>query len=149
MEDLLSLNSSNKSVDGKIRKFDNLPIGEYLVKSFSLKENQFGIRVYVEIDDFYLVLPARFSDKINSAEQLEELNENKFKMVYNGKNKNEFNKLMMDFVPLKDVAENPNAFNVEENASEEDDDDFGRKRKSTKRNLGDISSKVQNKKGRY
>lgn len=148
MEDLLSLNASSKSIDGKIKKFDNLSIGEYFVKSFKLKETQFGLRVYVEIDDFYLVLPARFSDKINSTEQLEELNENKFKMVYKGKNKDEFNKLMIDFVQLKDaaVADNSNAPNDEENVSEDDDDEeFDRKRRSTKRKGGDVSSKVQNK----
>lgn len=149
MDDLLSLNASSTNAEGRIKKFDNLPIGEYLVKSFKLKVTQFGLRVYVEIDDFYVVLPARFSDKINSAEQLEELNGNKFKMVYKGKNKEEFNKLMIDFVPLKENAVKPNSNNGEDSASEDDDDgDYERKRDVNKRKSGAGPSKVLNKKGR-
>lgn len=100
MEDLLNLNSSN-SVGGKVKKFDNLAPGEYLVKSFKLKETNFGLKLYVQINDYYLVLPQRYADKINSDEQLKEINEKKYKMVYKGKNKDEFNKLMIDFVALK------------------------------------------------
>lgn len=142
MEDLLSLNVSNKKSAGKIKKFDDLSIGEYFVKSFKLKETQFGLRVYVEIDDFYLVLPARFSDKVNSVEQLEEINENKFKMIYKGKNKDEYNKLMIDFVPLKDQ----DAIDGVESTSENDDSEPQVKRKAVKRKLGASSSKVYTKK---
>lgn len=133
-----------KNGEGKIKKFDNLSTGEYMVKSFKLKETQFGLRVYVEVDDFYLVLPARFFDKINSVQQLDELNENKFKMVYNGKNKDEFNKLMIDFIPLMDDATNNE--DDGDTASEDDNRETDRKRKLVKRGAGASSSKVPKKK---
>lgn len=100
MEDLLSLNDSNKRDESKTVKFDNLKVGEYFVKSFSLKENQYGLQVYVEIADFFIILPKRFSDKINSSEQIDELNLKKFKMTYHGKNVKEGNRVMLDFKPL-------------------------------------------------
>lgn len=100
MEDLLSLNSSTTKKEARVKKFDNLKIGEYVVKSFKLKDTTFGLRVFVEIDDFYLSLPPRFSDKINSSEQIVELNGKKFKMIYGGKDLEEFNKLIIDFVQL-------------------------------------------------
>lgn len=115
------------------------------MKSFKLKDTQFGLRVYVEIDDFYLVLPARFSDKINSAEQLAEINENKVKMIYNGKNKDEFNKLMIDFVQLKEDAAKPNQNDDE---SEDDAGERFSRGQSTKRKFGEGTSKVQNKKAK-
>lgn len=105
MEDLLGLNESNKRVDSNVKKFDNLKVGEYFVKSFSLKENQYGLQVYVEIDDFFIILPKRFSDKINSHEQIEELNSKKFKVVYHGKNAKEGNRVMLDFTPLDEQSE--------------------------------------------
>lgn len=118
MEDLINLNASNKSGE-KIKKFDDLAKGVYLVKSFKLKETTFGLRLYVQIDDFYLILPPRYTDKINSADQLKELNGGKFKMIYGGKNKDEFNKLMIDFQPLKE-DENTTV----DSASDEDDEDL-------------------------
>lgn len=105
MEDLLSLNSSTAKKEARVKKFDHLQIGEYIVKSFKLKETTFGLRVFVEIDDFYLCLPPRFSDKINSSEQIDELNGKKFKMVYGGKNVDEFNKLIIDFKPVREIQE--------------------------------------------
>lgn len=131
MEDLINLNTSNKSGE-KIKKFDDLTQGTYLVKSFKLKDTTFGLRLYVQIDDFYLVLPPRYTDKINSDEQLQELNGGKFKMIYHGKNKDEYNKLMIDFKPLKEV---PNI--TTDSGSDEDDLPLGKplakKQKSLKR----------------
>lgn len=102
MEDLLNLNSSATKAVAKSKRFDDLKIGEYLVKTFKLKEFPFGLRLLVEIDNFYLILPPRFSDKINSEQQLAEINAKKFKMVYGGKDPGEFNKLIIDFVLLSD-----------------------------------------------
>lgn len=99
MEELLNLNASSASNE-KVKKFENLDHGTYLVKSFKLKDTPYGLRLFVQIDDFYLILPPRYTDKINSDEQLKELNDGKFKMIYRGKNKDEFNKLMIDFKPL-------------------------------------------------
>lgn len=129
MEDLLSLNTSNQKTANHeaVKKFDNLVIGDYLVKSFQLKDTKFGLRVFVEIDDFYLILPARFSDKINSKEQLEELNDQKWKMEYRGKNKDEFGKLMIDFKLLNDESA------ADDTSSDGDDGHPRRVRKPIKR----------------
>lgn len=108
MEDLFNLNTSNQKTGEKVKKFDDLANGEYLVKSFKLKETPFGLRLYAQIDDFYLILPPRYTDKINSGEQVQELNEKKMKMVYNGKNKDEFNKLMIDFKLLETSSSDGN-----------------------------------------
>lgn len=135
MEDLLSLNSSVAKITPKIKRFDDLENGEYVVKSFKLKETPFGLRVFVEINNFYLSLPPRFSDKINSVDQIAELNVKKFKMVYGGKNAEEFNKLILDFVPLKDGDGVGNQNN--EDDSEEEEDAQPRR----KRSYGQSSSK--------
>lgn len=100
MEDLLSLNSSVAKKVSRIKRFDDLAVGTYIVKSFKMKNTMYGLRVLVEIDNFHLSLPPRFSDKINSEEQIEELNVKKWKMVYGGKDAEEFNKLILDFIPI-------------------------------------------------
>lgn len=92
------------------------------VKSFKLKNTPYGLRLHVQVDNFYLSLPPRFSDKINSDEQLAELNSNKLKMIYGGKNAEEFNMLIIDFVPLTDVGTAAGSTNEE--GSVDDDDDF-------------------------
>lgn len=127
MEDLLSLNSSATKKSVKIKRFDDLENGEYIVKSFKLKDTPYGLRVHVEIDNFYLSLPPRFSDKINSVEQIAQLNAKKFKMIYGGKNAEEFNRLIIDFLPLKD--DGADAQNNEEDSALEDDEEAPSKRK--------------------
>lgn len=119
MEDLLSLNSSATKSNARMKRFDDLQVGTYIVKSFQLKETTFGLRVVVEIDNFYLTLPPRFSDKMNSEEQILELNAKKWTMVYGGKNASEFNKLIIDFKPLKDSKR------LNQTNDEEDDDEDG------------------------
>lgn len=140
MEDLLSLNSSNSVNQARVKKFDSLEVGEYIVKSFKLKETNFGLRVYVEIDDFYLSLPPRFSDKINSAEQIDDINDKKFKMIYKGKNPEEFNKLMIDFELVKvhdaQIIE-------DEDEIESTDEEFEFTRKINKRKVEENIPKIQ------
>lgn len=118
MEDLLDLNASNRTSE-KVKKFENLDRGTYLVKSFDLKDTPFGIRLFVKIDDFNIILPQRYSDKINSDDQLKELNDGKYKMIYRGKNKDEYNKLMIDFKPLGESETMAN-----DSSSSSDDEDI-------------------------
>lgn len=117
MEDLLSLNSSTTKSIARMKRFDDLQEGTYIIKSFQLKETTFGLRVVVQIDNFYLALPPRFSDKINSEDQILELNSKKWTMVYGGKDAKEFNKLIIDFKPLKDGK------HLNQTTDEDDDDD--------------------------
>lgn len=113
MEELLSLNSSVAKKVSRNKRFDDLAVGTYIVKSFKTKNTMYGLRVLVEIDDFHLSLPPRFSDKINSEEQIEELNAKKWKMIYGGKDVAEFNKLILDFKPIVQI-------DLEESATEDD-----------------------------
>lgn len=138
MEALLSLNSTNSIKESRVKKFDSLEIGEYIVKSFKLKETNFGLRVYVEIDNFYLSLPPRFSDKINSAEQIDEINEKKFKMIYGGKNPEEFNKLIIDFAVVQE-----HDAQIIEDEDESTDDEYEFARKINKRKLEENMPKIQ------
>lgn len=101
MEDLLSFNESNRSKD-IVKKFDDLAIGEYIPKLFKLADTNYGLKIYVSIDDFWIMLPTRYSDKINSDEQIRELNNTKFKMIYSGKDQNQGNRVMLKFKPLDD-----------------------------------------------
>lgn len=100
MEELLSLNSAASKKVLRYKRFGDLDVGTYIVKSFKIKNGDYGLRVLVEIDNFYMTLPLRFSDKINSEEQVAELNAKKWKMVYGGKNANEFNRLILNFKPI-------------------------------------------------
>lgn len=145
MEELMSLNASNQVPESKLKKFDNLAPGEYLVKTFSLKKTVFGLRLCAEIDDFYLNLPPRYTDKVNSDEQLDDINSKQWKMVYSGKNRDQGNKLMIDFEP---VIPDP-----QDSTNDDEDDDveqFGPEqlRKSLKRKMGESSSKMLKKKAK-
>lgn len=97
MDALLSLNSSAQIREAYYKKFSDLPTGSYTVKRFHLKETNFGLRLLVEIEDFYLTLPQRFSEKINTQEQVKEINRGKWRLAYGGKDIANYNKLKIDF----------------------------------------------------
>lgn len=146
MEDLLNLNASRTQIHERARKFDELAIGEYLVKSFKLKETTFGLRLHVLFEDFFIILPERYADKINSEEQITELNNLKWKMVYNGKNKQQGNRLMLDFEKLGNSDKKPgaavNTSHAEDSTSEEEE----REPEVKKRKHQKSGVKVSNKK---
>lgn len=62
-----------------------------------MRDTTYGRKLTVDIDDFYVTLPPRFSDKINTADQIAELNKQKFRMEYAGKSVDEHNMLKIDF----------------------------------------------------
>lgn len=121
MEELLSLNYSSAKKSVKIKKFDSLQHGAYTVKTFKLKDTNFGLRVFVEIENFYLSLPQRFSDKINSEEQIAELNSKKWKMIYGGKDAAEFNKLIIDFKQVEEEEDFQEAQVIEDETADSDE----------------------------
>lgn len=84
------------------KKFDDLEIGDYTVSAFKLEEHaRFGLKLHVYVDDFYLILPSRFADKINQQSQVDELNNQAIKLVYGGKDAGRFNRLKLDFVQVE------------------------------------------------
>lgn len=93
------------------KNFDQLDIGEHKIKQFAIKDTQYGTRIQVTIEDFYVFLPARFSDKITSESEIDELNATPCIMIYKGKEKN---CIQLDF-----------KLDTEEKASNEDDNDDG------------------------
>lgn len=97
MELLLSLNSSAIKKEVSYKKFADLPIGSYTVKKFALKETSYGIRLSVYIEDFYLTLPQRYSDKINTEAHVEEMNRTRTRLIYGGKEPGQFGILKIDF----------------------------------------------------
>lgn len=105
MDLLLSLNASAIKREPSFKKFSDLPYGSYTVKKFVLKDTNFGLRLLVLVDDFYLTLPQRFSDKISKAGQVEELNQRKFRLVYGGKDQQNFNMLKIDFNVVEPAPE--------------------------------------------
>lgn len=84
----------------KYRKFDELEHGEYIVKSFAIKQMVFGMCVCAYFDDFYVVLPDRFMQLIGQRRKIEELNAGRCKMVYSGKDENRNGFIEVDFIQL-------------------------------------------------
>lgn len=97
MNTLLSLNWSAQIREPYHKKFCDLPIGSYAVRRFLLKETPYGLRLHAEIEDFYLALPKRFSDQINTQEQVEEINRERWQLVYGGRDTTDCRKLKIDF----------------------------------------------------
>lgn len=80
-----------------ITSFDDLAIGIYSVDSFALKSTVYGKRIFVNITDFCVVLPPRFLERINKQSQIDDLNEDRYKMIYNGKDRTKKNLLLLNF----------------------------------------------------
>lgn len=100
-----ALQTSCKVVFRPIKKFDELEHGVYLVDSFSMKDTKFGKRIFVNIDDFCVVLPPRFLERINKQKQVDELNAGRYNMIYQGKDPTKKNLLLLSFVVAADFAD--------------------------------------------
>lgn len=94
-----------------IKKFDDLAIGTYLVSSFSLKDTKYGRRIFVNIGEFCVVLPPRFMERVNKQKQIDELNASSFNMIYNGKDKDKKDLLMLKFVEVFETSDDDDTAN--------------------------------------
>lgn len=75
----------NQAAKGKpYTSFENLPRGDYRVRSFSLVETKFGTVMRVDLADKYLLLPKRFADD-QTEESINLLNSSPKLMEYRGK----------------------------------------------------------------
>lgn len=85
------------------KSFENLPVGEYIVRSFTMWGTEFGPRIRIDIDETYMFLPKRFSDALTEA-QVTELNKSTKIMSYFGKDVNENGRLLLDFKEANGTA---------------------------------------------
>lgn len=85
-----------------IKPFDDLKVGTYSVDSFSMKNTRYGKRIFVNIEDFCVVLPPRFMERINKPQQIDNLNAEHYNMIYRGKDKNQKDLLLLSFVEAVD-----------------------------------------------
>lgn len=78
------------------KSFKDLEAGEYIVYHFSCIQTSHGRRVRINLDDYFMYLPERFSTGLDDA-SIVELNSSPKVMVYGGKNPSEGNRLILDF----------------------------------------------------
>lgn len=103
--------------------------GKYKAKYFEIKSTEFGDRVHVYIDDFYIILPERFNKKINQQSHIEQLNKMNLNLVFNGKDKQCYNFLQLSFEECandektdKDKSDEDDEENEDEESDNNDDD---------------------------
>lgn len=80
----------------KFASFKDLSPGEYIVKKFSIVNTMYGERVRIDLHDSYMYLPQSFLKTLTS-EVIEDLNKSPKIMVYEGKDANNRNALILDF----------------------------------------------------
>lgn len=76
-------------------KFDDLPIGSHPVKKFSVldKSNYGGKRLRAHLKDGYVIFPERMAAKFANAKEVQKLNMGDYNLVFNGKIKDQSNRL--------------------------------------------------------
>lgn len=95
LEALEALNTLN-SCSQKYTNFDNLKVGEYPVRRFTIVETKQGDRVRADLDEYFVFLPKRYFDKI-SEERCAVLNKFKYIMVYSGKEYGNKDRIILTF----------------------------------------------------
>lgn len=68
------------------KSFNDLAVGEYTVKNFSVADTKYGERLRVDCDGFYLFLPERLSTpKIIAPDNIDKMNKRQQIMIFRGK----------------------------------------------------------------
>lgn len=79
------------------KSFKDLTPGEYIVNSFVVVETKnYGQRIRINLDEFYMYLPERFQEVLDQA-AIAELNLGPKIMIYSGKDVTDQNRLILDF----------------------------------------------------
>lgn len=81
--------------------FNNLDLGEYLIKEFALVNTKYGERLRLDLGDKEVFMPERFSKNL-TPEGLAELNASKAMLIYKGKDAANKDKLKVDFKNVED-----------------------------------------------
>lgn len=76
-------------------RFDDLEVGSHPVEKFSVldKSNYGGKRLRAHLKDGYVILPERMSSRFANTKEIRKLNAGRFNLVYNGKIKEQSNRL--------------------------------------------------------
>lgn len=67
-------------------RFDDLPVGDYLVCNFALKPTKYGMRIRVDLGDKFVYLPERF---LVPESVINDLNKTQHWLCYRGKECNQ------------------------------------------------------------
>lgn len=84
--------------------FKDLAPGEYIIKTFTVVDTTHGRRVRIDLADTYMYLPERFAIALTESAVLE-LNKTPKVMVFQGKDKNDRDRLILDFREYSYFAE--------------------------------------------
>lgn len=87
--------------------FEELPIGDYFIKSFAYVETKYGKKIRLDIGENVVFLPERFVKRIgedNVDKALSEMNKGEYWLLYRGKDKSQRNQLMLDILSTKEYA---------------------------------------------
>lgn len=95
-----AMNSLQTACSKRVYKsFENLAVGEYIIKSFTMWGTEFGPRIRIDMDETFMFLPKRFADALTEP-QVVDLNKSPKIMVYSGKDDQENGRLILDFKEL-------------------------------------------------
>lgn len=81
----------NASTNKSFRSFQDLEIGTYIITEFSKVETKFGTKIRIDIGDYLVNLPQRYTEGMTQ-EYLDELNRTRMLMRYHGKDPKKNNK---------------------------------------------------------
>lgn len=98
MDAILALKRA--SAPQNFKSFKELAVGEYIARKFAVIKSTFGKRVRVYIDDYYVYLPERHAIELDE-NLIELLNNNMVLMRYSGKDRDNHNRLIIDFELMK------------------------------------------------
>lgn len=85
--------------------FDELPIGDYFIKSFAYVETKFGKKIRLDIGVNMVFLPQSFIKRIgeeNVEKTLSEMNKGQYWIIYRGRDRSQYKQLLLD---IKSAAE--------------------------------------------
>lgn len=77
------------------KSFKELAQGEYIVNRFTHVDTKHGKRVRIDLEEFYMYLPERFTSLTEA--DINSLNASQKIMVYSGKDASKQNRLILDF----------------------------------------------------
>lgn len=84
--------------------FNDLKLGDYAVRKFSVAPTKQGDRIRVDLDEYFVFLPKRYLDKIGE-KKCAELNKFNFIMTFGGKEYTNKDRLILSFKLAPKVAE--------------------------------------------
>lgn len=97
----------------KFTSFKDIVPGEYIVDKFTIVDTTHGKRIRIDLRDSYMYLPERFASALTES-ALVELNKTPKVMVYGGKDRDDRDRLILDFREYSYFAELLSDFQLDE-----------------------------------